>query len=496
MLLDINFFTNNWIYYFPEFYFILFSFFIFLFMLFLIFPINNIYYYFSKYVLIFFLIISFFLFYFSWNNALTFYIFDFLITSNRIDSLSRIFFIFFLIIFLSIFKNYLFIKTFFVIEFFLLFIFSILGLFLIFSSNDFLNFYLSLELYSLSIYGVMAIMKNSLVFIESAVKYFIISSFSSGLIIFSISVLYFFTGSINFYDLNLFSSTFNYIEFLPNKIYYLTALFLLFLGLLIKISAAPFHVWYIDIYSGTLHILNLFFLVLPKFVFLNFLLKFYIIFLFDFFYLKFFSFLFFFVSSAFFGVFGAIYQTNIRKILIYSSIFNLCFFLSLFNFLNSYSLIIFFFFSFIYFNNVFGTFTFLLSLLNYSLLRFYKNLNALINLFENYPAFSFYSAILFLSSAGLPPFVGFFSKFLVFFNLINLNSFLVFIFLFIFSIISFFYYIRFIKLIFINNFKNYIFIFPISFGNSFLIVSYSFFNLILFLFFPLFFFFLNLWFLT
>lgn len=88
----------------------------------------------------------------------------------------------------------------------------------------------------------MSVTKNSLVFIEAAIKYFMISSLSSGLIIFSISVLYFFTGSVNFYDINLFISALNLMNILPNKIYYLTALLLLFLGLMIKISAAPFHI--------------------------------------------------------------------------------------------------------------------------------------------------------------------------------------------------------------------------------------------------------------
>jgi len=122
-----------------------------------------------------------------------------------------------------------------------LFVFSILGLFLIFSSNDFLNFYLSLELYSLSIYGVMSVIKNSPILIESALKYFVISSTSSGILIFGISLIYYFTGSINFYDLNLFVSHFNLSES-PNKLYFLIAVFLIFSSLLIKISVAPFHV--------------------------------------------------------------------------------------------------------------------------------------------------------------------------------------------------------------------------------------------------------------
>lgn len=488
-------YTNNWFYFLPETYFFLFSFCIFVFILFAIISFNKTYYYFSKFVLVVFLVFSIFLFCILWNSAIYYFIFDFSFSSDPTTFLSKVFFIFFLCIFLWLFKNYIFIKTIFMSEFYLLLVFSILGLFLILTSTDFLTFYISLELYSLSIYGVMSVVKTSLSFIESAIKYFIISSFSSGLILFGISVIYFFTAATNFYDLSLFIHSYElFIASTDNSIYYLTAIFLIFLGFAIKLSAAPFHIWYIDIYANTLQILNLFFLILPKFVFLIFLLKLYILPLFEFFYLKFFVFMFVFFCCLFFGIFGAIYETNIRKIFIYSSVFNLSFFLCLFNFFNVYSLMVFFLFSLVYFGNVFGGFSFLLSLLNFTTFRFYKNLNSVIAIFGSYPALAAYSSILFLSSAGLPPFIGFFSKFLVFFGLVDLGMLYVFLFLFLFSIFGFFYYIRFIKLFFINSFKNFIFILPVSFANSFLIVGFSFFNTGGYFLLPGAFSFLGLWF--
>ena len=111
------------------------------------------------------------------------------------------------------------------------------------SCNDFFIFYLSLELYGLSVYGFISLIKSSLLLIEASIKYFIISSISSGLIIFGISLLYYFTGSIDFYNLELFIYGLINLNFnILDTFYLFLGINFIFLGLFIKLSTAPFHI--------------------------------------------------------------------------------------------------------------------------------------------------------------------------------------------------------------------------------------------------------------
>jgi NADH-quinone oxidoreductase subunit N len=120
---------------------------------------------------------------------------------------------------------------------------SILGLFFLFSSSDFINMYLSIELYSLSIYCVMAHFKKKLVSIEAAFKYFVIGSISSSLLLLSISSLYAIFGTFNYYELEILLY-FNTLEPYNHYLFSVLSYFfisLLIISLLIKLGAAPFH---------------------------------------------------------------------------------------------------------------------------------------------------------------------------------------------------------------------------------------------------------------
>ena len=120
---------------------------------------------------------------------------------------------------------------------------SILGLYLMFLSYDFINLYLSLELYSLCTYAFIGYFKKNLLYIESAFKYFVIGSLSSSFFLFSVCCIYSIYGTFNFYDLEVllyYNKFFPYNDFFSNIMvdFFFTVLTIAFF---IKAGAAPFH---------------------------------------------------------------------------------------------------------------------------------------------------------------------------------------------------------------------------------------------------------------
>lgn len=177
-----------------------------------------------------------------WLNPINYVLFDFVYLNDNFTFLTKLYFILFLCIFFFVFKEYFFCKFIITVELLLLLFFSVLGLFFFITANDFLVMYLALELYSLSIYGVISMFKNSILLIEAAIKYFIVSSLSTSFILFGVALLYFYTGIINFYDLELYILSYELLNFSTNKIYFYMSTLLINFGFLTKISAAPMHV--------------------------------------------------------------------------------------------------------------------------------------------------------------------------------------------------------------------------------------------------------------
>lgn len=112
-----------------------------------------------------------------------------------------------------------------------------------FLSYDFINLYLSLELYSLCAYAFIGYFKKNLLYIESAFKYFVIGSLSSSFFLFSACCIYSIFGTFNFYDLEIllyYNKFFFYNKFFPSTLldFYFVVLVISFF---IKIGAAPLH---------------------------------------------------------------------------------------------------------------------------------------------------------------------------------------------------------------------------------------------------------------
>lgn len=125
------------------------------------------------------------------------------------------------------------------IEFPLIISFSLLFMFLLSSSYDLFGVYLSIEGLSLTLYVLSAIMYQSILSIESTIKYFSLGAISSGMLLLGISIIFSLIGSLDFLEIQIFLGSKQILShFLEIKIGFLFIL----IGFLFKIAAFPFHV--------------------------------------------------------------------------------------------------------------------------------------------------------------------------------------------------------------------------------------------------------------
>lgn len=145
-------------------------------------------------------------------------------------------------------------------EYFILGLFAILGMLIMASAHSFLTIYLGLELLSLCLYAMVALHKESQRATEAAMKYFVMGALASGLLLYGISMIYGVTGSIEI------STVGNLIGQVQANHYIVIILGLIFImaGLLFKFGAVPFHMWVPDVYDGAPTSVTLFIACAPK----------------------------------------------------------------------------------------------------------------------------------------------------------------------------------------------------------------------------------------
>lgn len=131
-------------------------------------------------------------------------------------------------------------------EYYGLILFATVGMMLMASATDLLSFYLSLELMSMSLYVLTAFMRKDPKSIEAGIKYFLTGVFSSGLILYGIAFLFGATGTTNLGEIAAFLQE-NKVSSNPSLI---MAFVLLIAGFGFKVSAVPFHMWAPDVYEG------------------------------------------------------------------------------------------------------------------------------------------------------------------------------------------------------------------------------------------------------
>ena len=359
-----------------------------------------------------------------------------------------------------------------IMELFLLFLLNLLGSFLTLSAEDFFILYLSIELQSLCVYILIGMNLKSIKSREAGVKYFIQSSVVSAILLLGISFLYGISGTLNFYNLNLLYYDFlgEYKEILFLAITCILVIFLFKLGLV------PFHMWLPDVYEGSSLLVMFFLITIPKLIFVFTLIKIFFLSL-NFFMLYFVNlFLIIGILSIFIGTFGAIYQIKIKRLIAYSTISHMGFIIISFSLNTPFGYFALFFYLFTYILILISFFIFLLSIKKRSSFLSLKYIYELKYLKESNSFLAYLIMIVFFSNAGIPPFLGFFSKCFVFLALINQKYYFICFFIIVLSIVSTVYYIRLVRFLFFDPNKYFGFFIPISLINKILFILFVFLN--------------------
>lgn len=328
---------------------------------------------------------------------------------------------------------------------------SVIGMMILCSTYNLIILYLAIELQSLSFYILAGSKRNSPVSTEAALKYFILGTIGSGLILYGISIIYGITGSLNLGNIFLLITHINQFEYLSFLISFFYAFLFLSTGLLFKIGAAPFHTWLPDVYEGSPKHITMFFSILPKITLISLLIRLFFDIGEDI--LIFFSFFFYFCSlfSIFIGALVALQQKKIKRLLAYSSISHIGFILIGFTVGTYKSIEFILFYLIIYVIMSFNIWSIFLAiqLKNNSL----KYITSFTNFSKINPILSIIILLNLFSLAGVPPLAGFFSKAFIF-SLAIKNSFIgLSILAILLSIISAFYYLRLIKILFFEKTK-------------------------------------------
>lgn len=382
----------------------------------------------------------------SYNNIISSYL---LYNNNSIVFL-KVFFSLILIVLIKISYNYLLCKNIKSFELYIFFLISLISLILLIMSYDFIMAYLAIELQGLCSYILVAMNKSNNKSIESSLKYFVLGSFASSLLLLGIALIYWSTGMSNFKDISDLMQLSLGLEFF-DQIFLLGILFVT-IGLFFKISVAPFHLWLPDVFYGSSKVIVLFFSLLPKMALLTLFFKLHYLLLIKSNLDSKHFYIYFIILSLIFGISGALKVEKLNKLIAYSSISHMGFILCT---ILTNSLNIFLIYIVIYSLILISIFIIFLSLVNPLTGKSINNINQLIYLKKiNY--IYFISLILsFFSISGIPPLSGFFSKFFIFISLINYNWNLLTLIMLLFSVISCFYYLRIIKLVSFNNSKNW-----------------------------------------
>jgi NADH-quinone oxidoreductase subunit N len=323
-------------------------------------------------------------------------------------------------------------------EFFVLGLFALLGMMVMVSAYSMLTLYLGLELMSLALYAMAALNRDSAVSSEAAMKYFVLGALASGLLLYGMSMIYGAAGTLNIQDIGAYV-----LHRSPDDVVLLFGLAFVIVGLAFKLGAVPFHMWIPDVYHGTPTAVTLYISTAPKIATFAIVIRFLIdglgglqvqwqdmlVILA--------------AASIAIGNVVALAQTNIKRLLAYSTISHIGFMLLgiLTGTVAGYAGAMFY--ILVYALMTLGAFgmVVLLSRAGFEAERLedFKGLN------ERSPWFAFMMLIIMFSTAGIPPTVGFYAKLAVLRALVDIGMVWLAVYAVIFSVIGAAYYLRVVK---------------------------------------------------
>ena len=330
-------------------------------------------------------------------------------------------------------------------EFFSLVLFATLGMMVMISAGNFLTLYLGLELLSLSLYAMVALRRDSVVATEAAMKFFILGALASGFLLYGMSLVYGATGGA----LDITRVTEAIQSGVANPKVLVVGLVFIIAGISFKLSVVPFHMWVPDVYQGAPTAVVLFIGSAPKLAAFGFIMRLLVegmggmvadwqgmlIILA--------------VLSMVVGNLAAIMQTNIKRMLAYSTISHMGFMLLgiISADTNGYSSAMFY--IVVYVIMTLGTFgmIMLLSREEYEVEKLddFKGLN------RRSPWYAFITLLFMFSLAGIPPTVGFYAKLSVLQAVMGAGYVWLAIVAVLFSLVGAFYYLRIVKLMYFDE---------------------------------------------
>jgi len=308
-----------------------------------------------------------------------------------------------------------------------------LGMSIMVSANDLLTLYMGLELQSLSLYVLAAFNRDSLRASEAGLKYFVLGALSSGLLLYGSSLVYGFAGSTNFDDIALAAGAEMNVGLLVGMVFVIS-------GLAFKISAAPFHMWTPDVYEGSPTPVAAFFATAPKLAAIALLARVLtepfgqmvddwrqIVILIS-------------LLSMGIGAFGALMQTNIKRLMAYSSIGNMGYALVALAAGTQTGLWAMLVFMTLYVIGVLGAFGVILAMRRPE--GMVEEIDDLAGLAASRPGLAWTMTAVMFSIGGIPFLVGFFGKLFVFYAALEAGLILFVVAAALFSVVSAAYYLR------------------------------------------------------
>ena len=329
-------------------------------------------------------------------------------------------------------------------EFYVLGLFGVLGMMVLVSAHNMLSLYLGLELLALSQYALVALQRDSGVASEAAMKYFVLGALASGMLLYGMSMLYGAARSLDIAEIGAFIA-----QGSNDNLVLIFAVAFIVVGLAFKLGAAPFHMWIPDVYHGAPTAVTLYIGTAPKIAAFAMLMRLLVDGLGDLHSQWQGMLMVLAILSMAVGNIIAIAQSNLKRMLAYSTIAHIGFLLLgvLTGTAGGYAASMFY--VIVYAIMSLGGFGMIILLSRAGFeadkLDDFKGLN------ERSPWFAFMMTILMLSMAGIPPFLGFWAKFAVLESVVRSGMVWLAVVAVIFAIIGAYYYLRVIKLMYFDK---------------------------------------------